>query len=109
MELNCLVLGDETSRIFQVELVPTQSISELREEIKVTKKPAFDHVVADSIILWEVFQVVPIDENCKHNIASLCLVEEGALRLPTKKLTAVFSPVPDYIHVVINPQHIYAG
>jgi hypothetical protein len=101
MVLNCLVLGDDTSGIFEVELDPTRSISRLREEIKVKKKPAFDHIVADSIILWEVS--VPIDENFEHNIASLCLVEESALRLPTKKLTAIFSPVPDYVHVVIKP------
>jgi hypothetical protein len=101
MELNCLVLGDDISRIFQVELAPTQSIPDLREEIKVKKNPAFNHVIADSIILWKVS--VPIDKKLQHNIASLCLVEEDALKLPVEELTAIFSPVPYHLHVVIKP------
>jgi hypothetical protein len=54
LELNCLVLGDVSSRVFTVKIANTENVSALKKLIKVEKKPAFDHVPADTLDLWKV-------------------------------------------------------
>jgi hypothetical protein len=49
LELNCLVLGDDPSHIFTIEIQGTKNISALKEVIKDKKKPVFDHVPADAL------------------------------------------------------------
>jgi hypothetical protein len=53
-KLNCLVLGDDPSHIFSVDIAPTESVSALKDLIKEKKKHAFRDVDADSLKLWNV-------------------------------------------------------
>jgi hypothetical protein len=49
-----LVLGDDPSHVFTVEIPKTKTVSILREAI-LTKKPnAFKGVDADTLVLWKV-------------------------------------------------------
>jgi Crinkler effector protein N-terminal domain len=41
-KLNCIVLGDNSERVFRVDIVRAQTIGDLREVIKHKKKPEFD-------------------------------------------------------------------
>jgi len=54
LELNCLVSGDNRGRIFTIEIADTKNVGALKDSIKVKKKPAFDHVPADTLALWKV-------------------------------------------------------
>jgi hypothetical protein len=50
-----LVLGDnDRSRVFPVEIANNKTIGALKDAIKEKKKPAFDHVPADTLDLWKV-------------------------------------------------------
>jgi hypothetical protein len=48
-----LVLGDDPSHVFTIEIGGTKNVSTLKKAIKNEKKPAFDHVRADALVLWK--------------------------------------------------------
>ena len=54
LKLNCWVFGDRLGSVFTVEISPDAKVSALRELIKQKKKPAFDHIAADALDLWNV-------------------------------------------------------
>jgi len=74
----------------------TCSVS-IREE----KKPVFDHVPADTLVLCTVS--VRIDHKLKRNLESLTFVEEESLSLPVEELGDIFSPVRGHLHEC-NPE-----
>jgi hypothetical protein len=48
LNLNCLVLGHDASHIFPIEIAESKTVDTLRKAIKDEKRPAFDHVPADT-------------------------------------------------------------
>src|ERR1700738_4202598 len=60
LELNCLVLGDDTSHIFTIDIGGTKKVSTLKELIKDKNKPAFDHVPAHALNIFKVS--LPVDD-----------------------------------------------
>jgi hypothetical protein len=54
--LNCLVLGDDPSRIFTIKVASTENVSAFKDLIK---KHAFDGVDADRLDLWDVSVLTP--------------------------------------------------
>ena len=48
LDLNCLVLGHDASHIFPIEIAESKTVGTLRKAIKDEKRPAFDHVPADT-------------------------------------------------------------
>jgi hypothetical protein len=60
----------------------------------------FDHVPADTLVLWKVF--VRVDSN-KRNVESVTLVKEESLPSLVKELGDAFSPECEHIHVVVQP------
>ena len=54
LELFCWVQGDDPRHVFPLEIAETKTVGALKEAIKEKKKPAFDHVVADTLNLWRV-------------------------------------------------------
>ena len=59
LALNCFILGDDSSKVFAVEILKSQSISILKNLIKETQSPRLDHVVALELTTWKVS--FPID------------------------------------------------
>jgi Crinkler effector protein N-terminal domain len=51
-ELNCWVLGEETSRVFTVEIQGTKNVSTLKKAIKEEKKPGLDHLPVS--VMWKL-------------------------------------------------------
>jgi len=80
LQLNCLVLGKSRNHIFIVEIAATKSVRALKDAIKEKKRPAFDYVPADTLVLWNAS--VPIKRNLKETIEALNLVDEDALQPP---------------------------
>ncbi|KAH9024241.1 hypothetical protein EDB84DRAFT_1616157, partial [Lactarius hengduanensis] len=54
IRLNCLVLGDHPSNIFELQIAATESTTILKHLIKEKRQPVFDHIPADAIALWKV-------------------------------------------------------
>jgi hypothetical protein len=102
LELNCVVHDDDHHHIFPVKIAGTESVGTLKKLIKEAKKPAFDHVTADSLRLWNVS--IPVDDDFKENVGKFELSDEGVLS-PVDVLSEVFSvaPVPKRVHIIVLP------
>ena len=74
-----MVLGDDPNRVFAVEISNAKTVSALRETIKDKKKPAFDHVPADALVLWNVS--IPVERNLEENVNNFFLANEESLSL----------------------------
>jgi len=54
LELNCLVLGEDSSHIFAVEIDVRKKVSALKELLKDKKKHTFKDVDADALKIFKV-------------------------------------------------------
>ena len=103
LQLNCLVLGEPRTRIFPVEIGSIKSVGNLKDAIKEKNQLAFQHVDADTLVLWKVS--VPSHESVHENLDKLQVdfVDEKSL-LPTDILSHVFSePLAlNHIHVIVK-------
>jgi hypothetical protein len=98
LALNCLVAGDDPDRIFTIEIAKTKNVGALKDAIKDKKKPAFDHVPADTLVIQKVS--LPGDESLKGNLINF---SGERLSLPLVKLSQVFSNVNDTdLHIVVG-------
>jgi len=91
LHLNCLVLGDDASHVFVIKMERTESISALKDAIKDKKRHAFQHVDADTLVLWKVS--IPVSRSLTENLGKLDFVDEDSL-LPVEELSDVFSDSP---------------
>jgi Crinkler effector protein N-terminal domain len=96
-----LVLDDDTSHIFPIEIAESKTVGALRKAIKDEKRPAFDHIPADTLLLWKVS--IPVNRSLHENISKLDFVDEGSL-LPVKRLSGVFSDQleNEHLHIVVR-------
>jgi len=102
LELNCLVLGDDNPRhIFPVKIEKTALVGTLKKVIKDEQKHAFEHVDADTLVLWSVS--ILVDENLRESLSKLELVDKGSLQ-PVQELSEIFTgtPVKKHVHIVIK-------
>ena len=102
LKLNCWVLGEDSTRIFPVEIDRDKNVGDLKEAIKEKKFPAFDHITADSLDVWNVS--IPIDEdtNLQAQVNGLRLHEKKPL-WALKGLLRIFSDLDESaLHVVIK-------
>jgi Crinkler effector protein N-terminal domain len=74
LELNHLVLGEDHSHVFPVTILASKTVGALKKAIKNKKKPAFDHIPADALILWSVS--IPAEETLGEILSKLELVDE---------------------------------
>jgi hypothetical protein len=99
--LNCWTLGEDPGRIFPVEIERTKSVGALKDAIKDKKRPVFDHVAADALVLWNVS--VPADEDFEENLKKLNLYSKPPLQ-PLTKLSSVFADqhLDDHLDIVVK-------
>jgi hypothetical protein len=73
----------------------------LKKSIKEKKRPAFDHVPADTLDLWKV--AILVDQDLQENLSKLQIVDTDALS-PVDPLSIVFPALPTvgYLHVVLR-------
>jgi len=90
LEINCLLDGDDASHVFPVKISSNECVGALRKAIKEEKKPALDHVTADSLKVWRVS--IPDDAKFAEALANVKLKEEEALS-PMETLSRTFSNV----------------
>jgi len=101
LELNCFVLGDDPGRVFSIRIAATDSVITLRKLIKDEKQHTFEHVPANTLVLWRVS--IPVDENLRESLSKLELVDKGSLQ-PVQELSEIFTgtPVKKRVHIVIK-------
>jgi hypothetical protein len=95
------VLNDDTSHIFPIEIGGNKTVGALRKAIKDEKRPAFDHVPADTLVLWKFS--IPVSQNLADNLSKFDFVDEGSL-LPMEELSEAFSDSPGRkcLHIVVR-------
>ena len=105
LEINCLAHGEPRSHIFPVEIASTKTVGALKDAIKEKKQPAFDHVPANTLVLWKVS--FPVDESLDGNLTNF--LDEESLS-PVHGLSKVFSDMPkeEYLHIVVKGPSIEA-
>src|SRR6266545_2029199 len=102
LRLNCWVLGEDSTRIFPVEVDRDENVGGLKEAIKEKMKPAFDHITANSLDVWNVS--IPIDEdtNLQAQVKGMRLHEKKSL-WPLKGLLRIFRDLDqEALHVVVK-------
>ena len=102
LRLNCWVLGEDSTRIFPVEVDRDENVGGLKKAIKEEKKQAFDHIDADSLDVWNVS--IPIDEdtNLQAQVKGMRLHEKKSL-WPLKGLLRIFRDLDqEALHVVVK-------
>ena len=100
--LNCWVLGEDSTRIFPVQVDRNKNVGALKKAIKEEKKPAFDHITADSLQVWNVSISIDEDTNLQDQVKGLRLHEKTSL-LPVQPLSGIFqNVVEEYLHVIVR-------
>ena len=101
-KLNCWVLGEDSTRVFPVEIDRGENVGGLKKAIKEEMKPAFDNITANSLEVWNVS--IPIDEdaNLEAQVKNLRLHEKKPL-WPLKGLLRIFRDLDEEtLHVVVK-------
>jgi hypothetical protein len=102
LNLNCWAFGDDSTRIFPVEIDGDKNVGSLKKAIKEEKKPAFDHITADTLEVWNVSIPIDDDTNLEAQVNALRLHEKKPL-LPLKELLKIFSDLDKgTLHVVVK-------
>ncbi|KAI0255340.1 hypothetical protein BJV78DRAFT_1350597 [Lactifluus subvellereus] len=98
--LHCWVHGGDPSVTFSVKVASTRTVEDLKAVIKEKRPLTFQHVDADTLLLWKVS--LDLDVNLPSNLRNLVLVGEPLSSWT--KLSSVFSdqPTADCLHVVIQ-------
>jgi hypothetical protein len=103
LRLNCWLVGDDASQVFEVKIANTEQVGALRKAIKEEKKPALDHVTADSLALWTPEDSIPVDRHLKERLAGLDLADESQLS-SVDDLLDVFPDLPaqKHLHIIVK-------
>lgn len=107
LELNCLVLGNDPSRVFPVQIAGTESVGALRESIKDKKKLAFDDVPAHTLNIFMVS--LPVNDNLGAVLKRFRPEHDPNtgvhyLSNPAKRLKEAFeNSIDKHIHVIVQP------
>jgi hypothetical protein len=105
LELNCLVLGDDPSHIFPIDIVGTKKVGALKELIKDKKKPVFDHVPADALQLFK--DSLPVDDGLDVKLTRFRPEDAGdrrRLSSAVERLSDAFGDATDnHLHVIVLP------
>ena len=94
------MLGDDASHIFLVEIVNSKTVGDLRKLIKEEKRPTFDHIPVDTLVLWKVS--ITVNRNLAENLDPDIINDDPLL--PVDLLSDIFSnaPAPRQLHIVVQ-------
>jgi hypothetical protein len=102
LQLNCLVLGDDSIRMFKVGIAETAGVGDLRELIKQENANTFRDVDANDLDLHQVS--LPIDDELDEKLRHLTV--NTPLR-PMRKLSTCFvQPLEQNIHILVNKRGV---
>ena len=79
-KLLCYVHGDDYQQAFEVKIGEEETIAALKKAIKEEKSPDFDHIPADSIVVWNA--LILFNRDLKEKVEALNLVDDDSLQPP---------------------------
>ena len=110
--LFCLVHGEPASNAFPVKIPQTDTVSELKNLIKMEKVPEFNHVAANKLVLWKVN--IPTSDKAKlqqFNAKTSCetavkdILGGEKIEDPTEEIQEAFGDEPltkQYINIIVE-------
>jgi len=106
LEINCLVLGDDPSHVFPVEIASNKTVGTLKELIKEKKQHAFEHVDADTLELFKVS--FPVDDDLHATLKNFHSERDAGrvqyLSRSVARLKGLFGDLDDeHIHLIVQP------
>jgi hypothetical protein len=112
LKLICHVKGEPYKHTFEVKIGKEESVAALKKAIKEEKSPDFDHIPADSLVLWNAS--IPYNPSLTDNVDTLHLDDDGLPQvsdeliqslLPVRKLSNIFSrpPIEEHVHIMVKP------
>ncbi|KAF9320406.1 hypothetical protein BG003_006199 [Podila horticola] len=102
LTLFCLIDGEATSNAFPVEIIPTKSIGDLKDFIKVKKTNDFSDVDANQLTLWRVS--IPVVTANRNKPIILTEIDSITELDPTDDVSDVFADqLPKKtIHIIVQ-------
>ena len=98
------MFGEPRSRIFTVKIEGTKTVSVLRDAIKEKKRPAFDCIPADNLVLWKVKLDLETGLDVLKTIEVESFDQDGDQLQPWRQLLRVFGDVPErgHLHIIVR-------
>ncbi|KAE9386906.1 hypothetical protein BT96DRAFT_771244, partial [Gymnopus androsaceus JB14] len=92
------------NRIFTVQILETDNIATLKKKIKEEKHPAFEHIDAHTLDLWNVS--IPVEDLSETHLHDLQPARTPLL--PVKRLGRLYldTPLEEHLHIIAKPPHI---
>lgn len=101
LTLFCYVRDDTFTQTLRVEIDKAKSVSDLRKAIKEEKRPKFDDIPADLLVLGRLlFTVIKTSKKSRHPIlsmATVCILLRSSL-----KISLIWKK---RVHVIVDRQH----
>ncbi|KAI9447159.1 hypothetical protein F5148DRAFT_736488 [Russula earlei] len=100
LELNCLILGQDTHRIFPVKIEGAETVGTLKEMIKEKNEHALHNVDANSLRLWKVS--IPVGEKLEEKVNDKGFVLHDKDELRSLELSGIFldPPLRNHLHII---------
>jgi hypothetical protein len=97
LSINCLLLGRDSSEVFEVEILKTKKVSFLKDLIKEKQSPRLNHVVASELTVWKVS--LPAD-----TISPGFTVDGIKALRSVEKIFSIFGEalVDEHVHILVQ-------
>ena len=99
LSINCLLLGSDSSGVFEVEILKTKKVSFLKDLIKEKQSRRLNHVDASDLTIWKVS--LPVDTITPK----LTVDDVEAQELHSvKKIFSIFgeNEVDEHVHILVQ-------
>ncbi|KAG0349895.1 hypothetical protein BG005_010571 [Podila minutissima] len=93
MSLFCLVDGEAMSNAFSIKIPSSDTVDDLKDQIKTKKAPEFDDIAADKLALWRVSIKDDSDDDIPSELDSV--PEKRRLKVTTKLSKAFETELPE--------------
>jgi Crinkler effector protein N-terminal domain len=109
LEVNCLVLGQESSHVFLIRIPENKTVYDLKEVVQDKKRRTFRDVDADDLQLFKVS--IPVDNELDGILADFQPQNDPANSVQKLsavwRLSQIFSaiPVDGYLHIIVQLPH----
>ena len=112
LSVNCLLLGDDSKKVFTVKVPKSDNVSVLKKMVKEENAPHLDHVAAKDLILYKVsLSSADVDARLKEDNADL-KANTTVTRIPLQPLEEMKDVFPEPLqksHVHILFEHHSPG
>jgi hypothetical protein len=97
LSINCLLLGRDSSEVFEVKILKTEKVSFLKDLIKEKQSHRLNHVDASELTVWKVS--LPED-----TITSELTVDGIKALRSVEKISSVFREalVDEHVHILVQ-------